>query len=80
MDFINNLEYFGRGNLLEEVEKKCLQRLIDIWLLIGTHSWVERMTIFGKFWNLWALLSLILISITCLLYLQLCAEHMNDDV
>lgn len=52
MKFINNLGYLWWGTLVDEVEKKHLQCLIDIWLLIGARSLEEKKTIIGKLQNL----------------------------
>lgn len=41
---------------MEEIEKKRLQHLIDIRFLMGAHFREERKIVFGKLYNLWALL------------------------
>lgn len=52
MKCISNMGYFGGVTFVEEVKKKCLQRLIEVRLLIGTCSREEKKTIFIKLWNL----------------------------
>lgn len=46
--FINNLGYIEGVTPMEEVDKKQLNRLIGVQLLIRARSWEERRTIFGK--------------------------------
>lgn len=50
--FINNLGYLGEGTHVEEIKNKCLQRLINVQLMIGGFPWEEINIIFGTFQNL----------------------------
>lgn len=38
MSFISNMGYFGGGTPMGEVDRRCLESLIDIQLLMEAHS------------------------------------------
>lgn len=46
--FINNLGHLRGGTPIKEADKRDSQHLINVWLLIGTHSQEERKNIFFK--------------------------------
>lgn len=80
VEFVNNLGYFGGGVPLIEADKKCLKRLIDVWLLIGPRSCEDRQIAFGKFEIYSILLMLVCPFSACLDKIIFFVYVMKDEV